>query len=253
MTCREAYEYALIECNKLNAPAILLEDYVYLFNKAIQQYVNGVYNRCEYNQQSSDDLGWLHTTTILSESNKKDNTLDNETIYCFDLSDLNYLHMLGCKVQLSGSVNNSSCESSNSHSVILQCSRLTADLDSGITNNYYMKPSHRKPYYYIVDIKEELDNTEANAEKNKKTLEIHIGKSNWVVDKVQISYLKTPNLVSLNYDEVNSIDDTSDELEFPNYVCYEIINIFTRLLLENASDPRLKTHIPINQSIAVPE
>lgn len=57
MTVREAYEFALIECNKLKAPAMLLEDFVYLFNKAIQQYVNGVYNRCEYNQQSSDDLG----------------------------------------------------------------------------------------------------------------------------------------------------------------------------------------------------
>ena len=57
MTVREAYEYALIECNKLKAPAMLLEDFVYLFNKAIQQDVNGVYNRCEYNQQSSDDLG----------------------------------------------------------------------------------------------------------------------------------------------------------------------------------------------------
>ena len=57
MSVRDAYEYALIECNKLKAQAILLEDFVYLFNKAIQQYVNGVYNRCEYNQQSSDDLG----------------------------------------------------------------------------------------------------------------------------------------------------------------------------------------------------
>lgn len=57
MTVRQAYEFALIECNKLKAPALLLEDYIYLFNKAIQQYVNSVYNRAEYNQQSSDDLG----------------------------------------------------------------------------------------------------------------------------------------------------------------------------------------------------
>lgn len=56
MTFREAYEYALIECNKVKAPTILLEEYVYLFNKAVQQYINSVYNRCEYDQQSSDDL-----------------------------------------------------------------------------------------------------------------------------------------------------------------------------------------------------
>lgn len=62
MTFRQAYEFALIECNKLKAPAMLLEDYIYLFNKAIQQYINTVYNRCDYNQQSTDDLMFLQTT-----------------------------------------------------------------------------------------------------------------------------------------------------------------------------------------------
>ena len=57
MTLRNVYEFALVECNKLKAPSILLEDFIYLFNKAIQQYVNSVYNRAEYNQQSSDDIG----------------------------------------------------------------------------------------------------------------------------------------------------------------------------------------------------
>jgi hypothetical protein len=65
MTLRNAYEFALIESNKLKAPSILLEDFIYLFNKAIQQYVNSVYNRAEYNQQSSDDIGFLQTTAII--------------------------------------------------------------------------------------------------------------------------------------------------------------------------------------------
>lgn len=65
MTIRQAYEFALIECNKLKAPSVLLEDYIYLFNKAIQQYINGVYNRLEYNQQSSDDISFLQTTTTI--------------------------------------------------------------------------------------------------------------------------------------------------------------------------------------------
>lgn len=60
MTFRQLYDAALIECNKLKAPSLLLEDYNYLINKAVQQYVNQVYNRCEYNQQSTDDLSWLY-------------------------------------------------------------------------------------------------------------------------------------------------------------------------------------------------
>lgn len=48
---------------------------------------------------------------------------------------------------------------------------------------------------------------------------------------------------------VNGISDTSDECEFPNAVAYEIINIFMKLLLENASDPRMQTHFAINQTV----
>ena len=58
--------------------------------------------------------------------------------------------------------------------------------------------------------------------------------------------------VSMTQDEVLLPEDNTQTLEFPDYICYEIINIVTRLLLENASDPRLQTNIPINQTIAIP-
>lgn len=67
MTIRNAYDFILIECNKLKAPSLLLEDYIYLFNKAIQQYINTIYNRAEYNQQSSDDLNVLQQKIKLSD------------------------------------------------------------------------------------------------------------------------------------------------------------------------------------------
>ena len=163
MTVLEAYEYALIECNKLKAPAMLLEDFVYLFNKAIQQYVNGVYNRCEYNQQSSDDLGWLHTTVTKENTTNPEYGI-NGKYYSLDLPS-DYLHILGCKTMMSMPDSLDKCSKvGNTH--IAQCSRLTADLDSGITNNYYMKPSHKKPYYYITN------------REGSQSIEIHIGNSN---------------------------------------------------------------------------
>lgn len=58
--------------------------------------------------------------------------------------------------------------------------------------------------------------------------------------------------VSMDQDQVFAVEDNTQKLEFPDYVCYEIINIYVRLLLENASDPRLQTNIPINQTIAIP-
>lgn len=58
--------------------------------------------------------------------------------------------------------------------------------------------------------------------------------------------------VSMTQEELLNPIDNTQFLEFPDYVCYEIINIVTRLLLENASDPRLQTNVPINQTIATP-
>ena len=108
MTIREAYEHVLTECNKVKAPSILIEDFNYLFNKAVQQYINIVYNRCELNQQSSDDLGFLQTVATLPlEGTKYEGS--NGYYYKFALP-TNYLHALGCKVKFESS---NTCSTSN--------------------------------------------------------------------------------------------------------------------------------------------
>ena len=62
MTIRDLYLYAQVEMNKIEAPSLLLEEYNYLMNKAVQQYINKVYNRYDINQQSSDDIRVLKST-----------------------------------------------------------------------------------------------------------------------------------------------------------------------------------------------
>lgn len=49
MTSRMVYEALLTEVNKVNAPALLLEDFNYFFNKAIGQYINKKYNIYDVN------------------------------------------------------------------------------------------------------------------------------------------------------------------------------------------------------------
>lgn len=44
--------------------------------------------------------------------------------------------------------------------------------------------------------------------------------------------------------------DTSQILEFPEYVNQEIINLATKLIMEHNSDQRLATHMQVSQSIA---
>lgn len=70
--------------------------------------------------------------------------------------------------------------------------------------------------------------------------------------KVIIDYLKTPQYVKLTRDQIDNVVDTSQIIEFPDYVCQEIINEVVRLVMENASDPRLQTFIPITNTITNP-
>jgi hypothetical protein len=65
MTARQLYDGVLIELNKENAPNILLEDFNYFANKAINNYINKRYNIYDVNQQTTDDLRVLKATAML--------------------------------------------------------------------------------------------------------------------------------------------------------------------------------------------
>ena len=85
-------------------------------------------------------------------------------------------------------------------------------------------------------------------------MEIRYGKDDsiFTLSKVYIDYLKAPLFIRLTQAQVDEVEDKSQLLEFPDYVCQEITNELIKLLMENGSDPRLQTNIPINQSIANP-
>lgn len=282
MTVRQMYEYALIELNKLKAPSMLIEDYVYLLNKAIQQYINLVYNRAEYNQQSSDDLSFLQTTHEIKPGDPPKVT-DNDTIWTLELPS-DYVHMLNCIATFTGGSDGRAkrCSGSEdkSKAVSSLCRRLTADIYPDVLRNYYLRPSHKNPYWYIINstIQGEKvsdkskystenvqdsssmdyryiymkDRGDRTAHQSTVNIEIHSGKSDWVLDKIYITYIKAPMYVSMTEDEVLAINDETQNLEFPDYVCYEIINILVKLVMENTSDPRLQTNMPVNQTIAIP-
>ena len=283
MTIRQMYEYALIESNKLKAPSMLIEDYIYLLNKAIQQYINLVYNRAEYNQQSSDDLSFLQTTHEIKVDNITPKVTDNDTIWTLELPS-DYVHMLNCIATFTGGSDGRAkrCSGSEDKSKVVSslCRRLTADIYPDVLRNYYLRPSHKNPYWYIINstsqgekVSDESkyntenvqdsssmdyryiymkDRGDRTAHQSTVNIEIHSGKSDWVLDKIYITYIKAPMYVSMTEDEVLAIEDNTQNLEFPDYVCYEIINILVKLIMENASDPRLQTNMPVNQTIAIP-
>lgn len=85
-------------------------------------------------------------------------------------------------------------------------------------------------------------------------LEIRCGKDNSVFELVgvMIDYIKSPQVIRLTQTQVDLTKDTSQIMEFPDYVCNEIINELTMLVMENTADPRLQTNTIVTQSIVNP-
>lgn len=88
---------------------------------------------------------------------------------------------------------------------------------------------------------------------SKPRIEIRYGDDKvYQLEQVIVDYLKTPQTIRLTQDELDRIDDRSQLLEFPDYVCNEIVNEIVHLAMENASDGRLQSHPAVTQSIASP-
>lgn len=84
-------------------------------------------------------------------------------------------------------------------------------------------------------------------------MEMRCGSSDvFKLEKVIIDYIKSPQNIRLTQEQVNLTEDTSQIMEFPDYVCQEIINELTMLVMENTADPRLQTNTSVTQSIANP-
>lgn len=323
MTARQVFEGLLTELSKVNAPSMLLQDFNYFFNKAVNQYINKRYNIYDIGQQTADDLRVLKATTILEPTKITEaNSLpDKFKTYGAGLSKLfgatyevnlplDYLHMLNC-VCIYKLNKRFKCYDKGDQ-VQFAAKRLTADSWSVVINDFYNRPLPERPYYYIHNINTSTDlptnpisninqldssttgtdaknNYQISGTTDKVTvtgnlprtisldgitntsvvereagvrygnptnvrMEIRYGHDDSVFELVGvfIDYIKAPQTIRLTQEQVNLTEDTSQIMEFPDYVCQEIINELVHLVMENTADPRLQTHIPVTQSIANP-
>ena len=161
MTARQLYEAVLIELNKENAPNVLLEDFNYFANKAVNQYINKRYNIYDINQQTTDDLRVLKATSILpvtkaiSKYSKENDFGFLGATYEVELPS-DYLHILNCiciyKV-------NKTFKCYNAGDYWRRpATRLTADAYSQVLDNFYLRPTYRRPYYYIHNVNSSQNN-----------------------------------------------------------------------------------------------
>lgn len=374
MTARQVFEATLIELSKIQAPSLKLYEFNYLFNKAINQYINKVYNVYDINQQTTDDLRVLKATTFLTphkielagrkSSAAKDSAIQNTSAvtgnqdspeggYTGQASSylskahrsiqslhgatyevympIDYLHMLNC-VCIYYVAKQKDCWDAGSY-IEIPATRLTADSWSQIITDIYNRPSPMRPYYYIhnlnqqqvlptdprtsvetgtgleevgidmngiyqvthadggewedndinsgtaggTDIEKQNSNFQrtfklnVNGKDTQVSLvekpialragntsnvrcEIRYGKDDSLFQlvEVQIDYVKCPQFIRLTQEQIDLTEDTSQIMEFPDYVNQEIINELVHLVMERVNDPRLGNNIQMTQSIARP-
>lgn len=296
MTSREAFEHTLTEINKVEAASLLVSDFVYLFNKAIQNRINKDVALFEVNQQLTDNLRVLRTGSFIpvtesdNISNKYGGIPSMACTYEVNLPS-DYLHFLGCRCIFTTSEKIGCNDAGN---VIESLARkMTSANSNSVENNAYFKPSHKTPYWYLTHINSStglptnpysasdagsglgtgvdgalsrtikigniqqsvIDRTATVRYGNASTvrLELRCGKdTRYKLTNLIVEYLKTPQYVDLTQEQLDLVEDTSQILEWPDYICYQIVNELATLVLENSGDPRLQTFIPINQTIAPP-
>ena len=297
---------------------MLLEDFNYFMNKAVNQYINKRYNIYDINQQTTDDLRVLKATAKLpaTKSNYYGGTGAGVSellgaTYEVNLP-LDYLHILNCVCEYT-LLKRYKCYDKGDH-VLFAAKRLTADSWSIILNDYYNRPLPQRPYYYIHNVNQQVDlptnpindtelttttkGTDVNSDYNTqpeegeqlaqsqqgqipRTINLKNITNKSVVEKesgvrygnstairceiryghdtsvfkltnIYVDYIKSPQTIRLTQEQVNLTEDTSQVLEFPDYVCQEIINELVLIVQENVADPRLQTHTVVSQSIANP-
>ena len=384
MTARQVFESTLIELSKTQAPSLKLYEFNYLFNKAINQYINKVYNVYDINQQTTDDLRVLkatafltphkvelkgrditegydsaiqntnsvtgnrdqakvgegdstykpydgQATSYLSKAHRSIQSLHGATYEVF--LPIDYLHMLNC-VCIYYVAKTKDCWDAGSY-IEIPATRLTADSWSSIITDIYNRPSPMKPYYYIHNLNqsqkiptdprttvrtgtgtglEEIGIDMANfqyqvthadggewsdndinagtaggtdvASQNsnfqrtykfgegdndrislvEKPIAARIGNTSNVrceirygkddslfqLAEVQVDYVKCPQFIRLTQEQIDLTEDTSQIMEFPDYVNQEIINELVHLVMERINDPRLSNNMQMTQSIARP-
>lgn len=186
MTAKQIFKNTLIELSKVNAPALKLYEFNYYFNKAVDQYVNQVYNIYDVNQQTTDDLRVLQGSVTLTPKKVKNSSLglitdDEKATLASQMTkdedgnanDVNYLtaahnqlssidgaayecwlpmdylHVLNC-VCIFEVTKPYDCYDAGTF-IAKPATRLTADSWPLIMDDIYNRPSPEKPYFQIYN------------------------------------------------------------------------------------------------------
>lgn len=162
MTARQVWEAILVETSKQRVQPMLLDDFNYLFNKTILMYVDKVYHAFGVNQKMDDNTRVLVSSFKFTDAeiehcdwygNEYFNGLPG-AYYEVKLP-LDYLHILNVTA-IFKAVKQKGCYDEGD-TFLRPCTRMTSDISSVILEDFYNRPSIRKPYFFIKNVNPNLD------------------------------------------------------------------------------------------------
>lgn len=245
MTARQVWEAMLTELSKVNAPSMLLPDFNYFFNKAINQYINKRYQQYDLEQQTTDDLRVLKATALLdatkasasgplaelAEWGAGSSKLFGAT-YVVTLP-TDYFHLLNC-ICIYKMAKTHKCYDAGDY-VQFAAKRLTADNWSIIINDYYNRPLPQRPYYYINNVNS-YTQISTNPVKQQKVV---------TVTKVYpqtITYTETEEVDSKGGDSTKTITGYQLEISYDGIdVSYTTNRVTTITYTQNSNGVWIKT------------
>lgn len=94
-----------------------------------------------------------------------------------------------------------------------------------------------------------------HANSSRVKVEIRCGRDRsniFSLSAVQIDYVKAPQFIRLTQEQLDSDEDISQVMEFPDYVNQEIVNELVHLLMLKTNNPSLANHIQMTNTIGRP-
>jgi len=217
MDALEAYKNLLRELDKYESPSFSIKDFNYFFNDAISSYLTDNYGDFDVIQKDLDDIG-----VLIVYGNVLTSPL-------FPLP-VDYRHCLGVKASIT--FIEDTLDNAKGDIVIIYPKRMQTNRKGYMNRNAYQEESTTYPTY-------QLDSTQ-----------IYIRAGDSVeITSVEIDYIKNPEEVFLNPDRTVDYTDpvNNTPLQFPKYVCLEIIKVCRDNILENIESGRYQTVTNENQ------
>lgn len=147
----------------------------------------------------------------------------------------------------------SNAKAADAYKAFLQYPPVSIDSDFNFDRTFDFDSNNDGMFESYSTVNKPAGSRHANSSKVRVEIRCGRDKSNiFSLSAVQIDYVKAPQFIRLTQEQLDSDEDISQIMEFPDYVNQEIINELVNLIMRKTNDPSLNTHIQMTQSIARP-